>query len=487
MSFIDEGLYAEAAQSLHKSYQAEQVGSIHAKPGSFLPLEGLPHQRRNVALCGALYATYIALRTGIIEVAPLASAEIFSQLGKTTAWYQPLTLPFACMYISDLVLAVPFSYAMQHFGRRPCFIFAGIAASVGFFLSGLTLFLADGNPSESTYWLLSFCGLLTGPLSMAEFCKFAAAEAVPQEQQARVLGVVMTGGAMNAVMGPAVASLSSMLAPPGHVLLGYAYFYFICVACAVLFAVMAYFLKLPQQPQPVAGESGASKPTKFELLSRPGLAAAFIGSFCAQFYMILLMTASPDAMAQMLSLPSGADWRISCAMAAHLLGMFLPGFWSGGIIAKMGAVRSGNWGDAIGLGSVVLALATSLVSLPDERSENLAVLIGFYIFLVPLGVGWHFSFVSASKLLLEKQHPSEKAAVQGINEFLRFFANTISIIFAGSLPFETNSIMGLPLIVVLAVVKNMLLLVDERQTKASSRGSELLVRPADEIVSKSTK
>lgn len=491
MSFIDESLYAEAAQSFHKSFQPEEVGSFHGRPGSasFLPLEGLPHQRRNVALCGALYATYVALRTGITEVAPLAAAEIFSQLDEKAAWYQPLTLPFACIYISDLILAVPFSYAMQRFGRRPCFMFGGMAASVGFFLSGLTLFMADGHPSQITYWLLSACGLMIGPLSMAEFCKFAAAEAVPKEQQARVLGIVMTGGALNAVMGPAVASLTSMLAPPDHVLLGYAYFYFVCAVFGILFAVMASLLKLPQQelqPQAVASDGSASKPGKLELLSRPGLAAAFVGAFSAQSYMILLMTASPNAMAQMLTLPPGSDWRISGAMAAHLLGMFVPGFFSGGLIAKMGPRRSMNWGDAVALGSVVLALATSLISLPDESSDTLAVLLGFYIFLVPLGVGWHFSFVSASKLLLENQKDSEKAAVQGLNEFLRFLANTISIILAGTLPFETASIVGLPVVIVLSVVKNMLLLVEDRQKKAPIGGSELLVRPAGEIVSKTT-
>lgn len=89
----------------------------------------------------------------------------------------------------------------------------------------------------------------------------------------------------------------------------------------------------------------------------------------------------------------------------HTLGMFVPSFFTGGLIARFGAPRIMLAGIALLAGHVGIALSG-------------VELLHFTSALVLLGVGWNFSFIGGTTLLTEAYRPSEKAKVQATNDFL---------------------------------------------------------------------
>jgi MFS family permease len=98
--------------------------------------------------------------------------------------------------------------------------------------------------------------------------------------------------------------------------------------------------------------------------------------------------------------------------------MFAPGFFTGSFIQRFGVVRIIVVGSALLLCSVIVALmGTSFIH--------------FFIALFLLGVGWNFAFTGGTILLTEVHTPSERAKVQGMNDFILFTGLAISALSAG--------------------------------------------------------
>lgn len=57
----------------------------------------------------------------------------------------------------------------------------------------------------------------------------------------------------------------------------------------------------------------------------------------------------------------------------------------------------------------------------------------FWLTLILLGVGWNFSFVGASAMVLECHRPEEKTRVQALNDFMVFGTMAIGSFLSGSL------------------------------------------------------
>jgi MFS family permease len=59
--------------------------------------------------------------------------------------------------------------------------------------------------------------------------------------------------------------------------------------------------------------------------------------------------------------------------------------------------------------------------------------MNFAIGLFLLGIGWNFMFIGATSLLTETHEPSERAKVQGFNDFLIFATIAASALSSGNL------------------------------------------------------
>ena len=62
----------------------------------------------------------------------------------------------------------------------------------------------------------------------------------------------------------------------------------------------------------------------------------------------------------------------------------------------------------------------------------------YMIGLILLGVGWNFTFVTATSLLVISYDEKDKFKVQGLNDFIVFSSQTAGSLFAGYLLYLSN-------------------------------------------------
>ena len=132
--------------------------------------------------------------------------------------------------------------------------------------------------------------------------------------------------------------------------------------------------------------------------------------------MSLLMTSTPLAMA-------GCGFAFadsSLVISAHIIGMFAPSFFTGNLITRFGTLR-------IMLVGILINVICVGVDLAGLHFLNFAV--GLFL----LGVGWNFMFIGATTLLTQTHEPSERAKIQGFNDFLIFGTITMAALSSGNL------------------------------------------------------
>jgi MFS family permease len=109
------------------------------------------------------------------------------------------------------------------------------------------------------------------------------------------------------------------------------------------------------------------------------------------------MAATPIAM-QQCALPFSDT---ALVLQWHVIGMFAPGFFTGSLIRRFGALPIMGIGVALYLGCIGIAL--SGVELHQ-----------FVLALLLLGVGWNFLFTGSTTMSLSSYQDDEKDRAQGV-------------------------------------------------------------------------
>jgi len=91
----------------------------------------------------------------------------------------------------------------------------------------------------------------------------------------------------------------------------------------------------------------------------------------------------------------------------HVLGMFLPSFFTGSLIARLGVLR-------VMLAGVALLAGHVLMTLTGTAFESFAGA------LVMLGVGWNFLYIGGTTLLTTTYTAAEKGRAQATNDMSIF-------------------------------------------------------------------
>lgn len=118
--------------------------------------------------------------------------------------------------------------------------------------------------------------------------------------------------------------------------------------------------------------------------------------------MNLLMTGTPLAMVA----HHGHGLRDAAFVIQwHLVGMFLPGFFTGPLIQRIGERGTIAVGIAVNLASLVVGFAGVTVW-------------HFWLGLLLVGVGWNLMFVGGSTLVTKTYAPDERTKAQAANDFL---------------------------------------------------------------------
>ena len=294
------------------------------------------------------------------------------------------TLPLALLVVGNLVCVHPLSMIMQHYGRRTG-LFLGAASGV---VGGAVV--AGGVYQAS-----------------AMYYRYAALEAVRDDQKGRAAALVVGGGVLAALIAPEIASYTrNMVAIP------FAGSYLALAGLATIAALI--MLMLRDGGVPAKTRTGGA--VMLELLRRPRLRGAIAISAAGHGIMILVMTATPLAMKF-----CGFDVDTAANVIRwHIIGMFLPAFAAGPMIDHFGARLMAMVGALALLFSVAFAVSGISFS---------AFLISSFL----LGIGWNLMLLAGTTLLGEGHDASERGHAQSLMELGNSITGTVASLVAGAL------------------------------------------------------
>ncbi|MGR6805144.1 MFS transporter [Sphaerotilus natans] len=313
------------------------------------------------------------------------------------------TLPVMGYVVGGALATGAVARVQRRWGRQASFQ-SGLAVALG---SALLCALAAWIGS---FWLLLAATVVAGYYSAnGQLYRFAAAELAPPADRERAVSRVLAGGLIGAVAGPNLASHTRDLLPVPF--LGA---YLALAAVALLSMAVMAMIRFPAvAPMPAGAPQGRSTA---ELLREPTFLVAALAAAIGYGVMNLLMAATPLAM-DVCGMPfSDVAWVLEW----HVIGMFAPGFWTGGWIRRFGVMRV----MAVG---VLLNLACVAVALTGQDLHR------FVVALFLLGVGWNFLFTGSTTLAMQAYRPEEKDRAQAAINFGVFATMALTSFASGAL------------------------------------------------------
>src|SRR6478672_10244674 len=190
-------------------------------------------------------------------------------------------------------------------------------------------------------------------------------------------------GVFTGVLGPQLVQWTMDIWPP------YLFAFSFVMQALVALVAMAVLAGV-DAPKPAPADLQGGRPLR-DIVRQPRFIAAAICGVVAYPMMNLVMTSAPLAMKLCGLSVSDSNFGIQW----HIVAMYGPSFMTGSLIARFGARRM----VAIGL---LLEAAAATIGLTGTTAMH------FWATLVVLGVGWNFSFVGASALVLETHRPQER-------------------------------------------------------------------------------
>ena len=333
-----------------------------------------------LALCQALYLSASSIQVALSGLvgAMLAPDKLLA------------TLPFSLITVMTASATIPASFLMARWGRRAGFVLGALLGGSGGAISTVAIFQQS---------FIAFCvgnALMGCFQAVAQYYRFAAADAAEPAYKSRAVSWVMAGGVAAALLGPGIAGFSKDLFAP----VAFAGSY---LAIVVLAAASILLLSLLSIPKPAAAAAGQRGRPLAVIARQPAFITAVANNVLGYATMVFVMAATPLA-AVACGHSSGDAIGI---IRMHLIGMFAPSFVTGSLIARFGVTR-------ILLAGAGILLASALAALSGIALYN------FWLALALLGIGWNFLYVGGTTLLTAAYRPEERAKTQAANEFLTF-------------------------------------------------------------------
>jgi MFS family permease len=333
---------------------------------------------RQVLRLAAAQVLFLTTTVMVATVGGLAGARIAS----SPTW---ATFPVASMILGTAAMTFPASMWMARVGRRNgfltgafCGMLGGLVAALGIHLSSLAL-LATGTFLVGAYQ------------AFAQFYRFAAGEVSDAEFRPRAISLVLAGGVIAAFTGP-------LLARWGGPLFRSEYLGSFLILALVSLMAMGLLLGV-RVPKPTAADLAGPRRRWQEIVRQPTYLVALFGAATGLGVMVLAMTATPIAMAHH---HHGLD-ASAMVIQLHVLGMFVPSFFTGSLIARYGVLPVMFAGVLLLGGHIVGALSGT-------------EFFDFASALVLLGVGWNFLYIGGTTLLTGTYTAAEKSKAQAIND-----------------------------------------------------------------------
>ena len=313
------------------------------------------------------------------------------------------TLPATAVVVGTALGTIPASLLMRRVGRQRGFI-----AGTGFAIAGgLVGAVAIGVGS---FWLLALGCVLVGLSSaFGQLYRFAAAEAVTEAERGRAISVVLAGGLVAGFVGPQLARLTADLSETPYVAS------FLAVPLLAL-VTMLFLVGLRLPAVSAAQAAGPARPLSV-IVRQPIFLAAVVSQLTGYGVMNLLMTGTPLAMTAYHGHGLGDAVFV---IQWHMVGMFLPGFFTGALIQRIGERATILLGIGINAASLVVAFTGVGVW-------------HFWLALTLLGVGWNLMFVGGSTLVTRTYASAERAKAQAANDFTIWATVAVTSLSSGQL------------------------------------------------------
>ncbi|MBF0272613.1 MAG: MFS transporter [Magnetococcales bacterium] len=344
----------------------------------------------------------LALAQGLLTLNNVTLIAINGLQGLALARDKSLaTLPVAAFVAGSALATLPASFFMQRHGRR-----AGFRLGAVLGLGGGLLALAGSIRQD--FLLLCLGSLMSGFYNaFGQQYRFAAADAVHPEWQSRAISLTLAGGILGGVAGPELGKWTRDLLEPLFVA---------SYGSLTLFTLLAWGVLGRLHPPPPTPSTTPKTPTGpfWPILTRPVYLVAVLAATTGYGVMNLLMSATPLVM-QSCHLPFD---DAAFVLEWHVLGMFVPSFFTGSLIHRFGVSR-------ILLVGVALMFGCNAVALSGQSLSH------FWWALLLLGVAWNFLYVGGSSLLITTCQPEEKAMAQGFNDLMIFSVQTMTALSSG--------------------------------------------------------
>jgi MFS family permease len=346
-----------------------------------------------LALCQGLFLTNNVTFIAINGLVGLALAPL--------GWMA--TLPVTGYVVGAALSAMPVSRLQARLGRKRSF-------QIGLLVAMVTAALCALSVTLHSFWLLVASTLMAGFYSAnGALYRFAGPELVQPAFQERAISWVLAGGIAGAFIGPNLASASR-----GWLAVPFAGAYLALVGVALLSLLALSFIQFAPH---VAAAPGASRGRPLrELLRQPAFGVAIVAAALGYGVMNLLMAATPIAMQQCQHPFESA----ALVLEWHVLGMFVPSFFTGHLIKRFGVLPVMVVGVLLNL--VCVAVALSGVDLME-----------FLVALFALGVGWNFLYTGGTTLFTQCYRPEEKNRAQGVMDSCVFGTMALSSFASGAL------------------------------------------------------
>lgn len=219
----------------------------------------------------------------------------------------------------------------------------------------------------------------------------------------------MAGGLVAGIVGPQTAKWSLHWLDP----LMFAGVYVMTMIFALSAIVVIQGIRIPRLTAAERAEGG--RPMS-EIIRQPAYIVALCSSMFGYGVMTLVMSATPLAM-----LACGFNFNNSATVIqGHVIGMFLPSFFTGNLINRFGVLR------IIAAGAII-QMGCSAVNLAGIDFMN------FFIANVLVGIGWNFTYVGGSTLLTTTYRPAERAKVQASHDFMVYTTTALAAGLSGVL------------------------------------------------------
>lgn len=365
---------------------------VEAAPGG---TTRLPRRAvRNIALLGICQALTQSCNTLMFASSALSVLTIVSPDMRMWA-----NMPVTMQHLGVMLSVFPASMLMMRHGRKLGFRLGSLFGMMGASCAALGLQLAS-------FPVMCLGGLLLGyAVANMQLYRFAAVELAPASFRAQAISYVTSGGVIAGIIGPSLARWTPDLWVPVF----QASFVTVIVIHAIVFTVLGFI----EFPVVKAEDSAGPQRPLLQIVTQPAYMVAAAGAMIAFGVMSFVMAASPLAIVQ-----CGLDKsEAPVTIFVHVMGMFLPAFFTGHLIQRFGVFNMMTTGIALLIAGVAIALL-------GTTEWHFRAALGMN------GVGWNFLFVGATTLLTTTYRPAERGKAQAFNDFMVFGTTATSSLMA---------------------------------------------------------